>query len=324
MLILESKPAFEEFIKRFTPLYKDAELEDDFFRAVENTAQALLNFQKASEQDQTHTLISFLRAEPEFLNIVLSLTNLSAEKFKRILSAERFAQGDYGTEWDIDRIIREIRRDDEYAIRIAKLFLEGQENPTLIQQVADFYLAQIELPENWESIIRDEKVVKNLIRRKLTGKYNDAKGKAVERLVRVHLNSLNDAYELTFEHGQVRIVQKEVDFAIPTLADPFVMIMISYMETTGSGQTARANEQNKMYQEVIGLNVRYPKEQRILINVIDGAGWLARRSDLRKMHAGCHYALTLKTLDQLEAIVCKYVPAKFFKGSPRPKVIISP
>lgn len=320
MPTLSNKPTLDDLIKGFTPLYKDAVLEEQFARQVESTARALLNFQRISEHDPVQTLVSFLRADAEFLNIVLSLANLSAEKFKRILSAERFAQANYGAEWGLKKITQEIRRNDQYATRIAKLFLEGQNNPTLIQQVADFYLAQIELPENWEAVIRDEKVVKNLIRRKLTGKYNDAKGKAIERLVRLHLERVRDTYGVSFEHGQVKLVQKEVDFAAPTLSDPYVMIMISYMETTGSGQTARANEQNKMYQEIVGLNVRYPKEQRILVNVIDGAGWLARRSDLRKMHAGCHYALTLKMLEQLEAIICKYVPTKFFTVSSRPKV----
>lgn len=320
MLILRAKPDFDDFIKSFTPLYKIPSLEVEFSQIVEQTAQALLDFQRSSEHDALQTLISFLRADEDFLSIVLSLANLSQEKFKRILSAERFAQGDYGLEWSLDRILREIRRDDEYARRIANLFLEGQNSSTLTQQVADFYLAQVELPQNWEAVIRDEKVIRNLIRRKLTGRYDDAKGKAIENIVRSRLEKLRRIYGTTFEHGQVKVVQKEVDFAVPTLADPFVMIMISYMETTGSGQTARANEQNKMFQEVTGSNVRFPKEQRVLVNIIDGGGWLARRSDLRKMHAGCHYALTLQTLDQIEAIICKHVPERFFTAAKPPQM----
>ncbi len=319
MTLLQPKPSFDAFIKQFTPLYKDETLEARFSQQVENLAQTLLKFQRSEEHDVEQILVSFLRADSAFLDVVLSLANLSGEKFKRILSAERFAQGDYGTEWGLDTIKQKIHHDDDYAVRIAKLFLEGQANPTLLRQVADFYLAQIELPEDWEGVIRDEKVIKNLIRRKLTGEYNNAKGKMIEGLASAELHKLNDKYGLTFQHGQIRMVQKEVDFAVPTLDDSYVMIMISYMETTGSGQTARANEQNKMYQEIVGANVRYPKEQRALVNIVDGAGWLARRSDLRKIHEGCHYALTLKMLTQIEPIVCRHVPAKFFIKAPRPK-----
>lgn len=320
MLILRSKPGFDEFTKTFTPLYKIPSLEAEFSKRVDNIARALLEFQHSSEADPLQTLVSFLRADDDFLSVVLSLTNLSQEKFKRILSAERFAKGDYDLEWDVERILREIKQKNEYAERIAALFLEGRDNTTLAQQVADFYLAQIELPNDWQAIIRDERVAKNLIRRKLTGQYNGAKGKAVENIVQAELVKLENIYGVTFAHGQVQMVQKEVDFAMPTLNDAYVMVMISYMETTGSGQTARANEQNKMYQQVISHNVRYPKDRRVLVNVMDGGGWLARRSDMRKMHAGCDYVLTLKTLDQLEPIICEHVPQRFFTKAKRPKV----
>jgi hypothetical protein len=77
------------------------------------------------------------------------------------------------------------------------------------------------------------------------------------------------------------------------------------METTSSGQTVRANEQNKIYQDIIGRNIRY-NENRILINIIDGAGWLARRSDLRKLYNGCHYCINYNNLNQLDSIIHYY------------------
>jgi len=105
----------------------------------------------------------------------------------------------------------------------------------------------------------------------------------------------------------VKLVGKEVDHVLPSFDDPYIMVMVSYMETTSSGQTTRANEQQSMYQKIIGENVRYSPNERIFVNVVDGVGWLARRSDLRKMYTGCHYCLNMKTLDQLEPLVCRYV-----------------
>jgi len=109
------------------------------------------------------------------------------------------------------------------------------------------------------------------------------------------------------------LVGKEIDHAIPSLEELYIMVMVSYMETTSSNQTTRANEQQTMYQKIIGENVRYPNNQRVFVNVVDGAGWLARRSDLRKIYEGCHYCLNMQTLDQLESIVSNHVPKKFFK-----------
>jgi hypothetical protein len=54
---------------------------------------------------------------------------------------------------------------------------------------------------------------------------------------------------------------------------------------------------------------------------LDGAGWLARRSDLVKLYRGCDFCLNMKTLNQLEAIVCRYVPSRYFVVNPPDQVI---
>jgi hypothetical protein len=149
-----------------------------------------------------------------------------------------------------------VQRDEGFAERIARLFVEGRNSQTLVSQVADFYLAQLSLPENWDSVIRDRSVVENVIRKKLAGEYTDRKGAAIEALVRARLEPIRETYGLGHEHGQVKFLGKEVDHVIPSVADPFVLVMTSYMETTSSNQTARANEQQAMYQKVIGENVR--------------------------------------------------------------------
>jgi hypothetical protein len=317
MLTLHSKPSLDDFIKTCTPLLRIPELETKFAERVDKIADSLMGVERVD--DPVQALVRFLRADDDFLGVILALTNLSQEKFLRVLTANRFVQQDYGTEWKVDTVLRRVKREDSFAEMVANLFLEGRGN-ALLQQVADFYLAQLELPRNWQSLIVDDPtVVKSAIRRKLSGEYADAKGKSVEDLVRKQLERIRDTYGVGFAHGQVSLVQKEVDFAIPSVEDPHVMIMVSYMETTSSSQTARANEQQAMYEKVIGANVRYGT-MRALVNVVDGGGWLARRSDLRKLHSGCTYALNVKSLDQLEAIVCHHVPASYFTTTPKPSI----
>lgn len=287
---------------------------------MKSISQSVSNFRVSG--NPSDALIRFLRADDDFLGIVLALTNLSQEKFLRILSAERFASGDYGLEWNIGRVHKKVAENDEFANRLASLFLEGRNN-ALIQQIADFYLAQLELPADWQArLATDAALVQNAIRRKLTGEYVDAKGKAVEAMIRQYLDNLKTKYGVGHAHGQVALVQKEVDFSLPSLDEPHVMIMSSYMETTSSNQTARANEQNAMYQTVIGDRVRYGSK-RVMVNVVDGAGWLARRSDLRKMSDGCDYILSIKLLDQLESIICSHVPERFFVVAKRPDVVLA-
>ncbi len=212
-----------------------------------------------------------------------------------------------------------LRKDDAFAERIARLFLEGRSSQLLAEQVADFYLDQLSLPSNWSEVIRDQSLIGNIVRRKLTGEYIDRKGEYVEIIIRTRLDALQAEYGITHAKGQVKFLGKEVDHVIPSLDNPYVMIMTSYMETTSSNQTTRANEQNTMYGKVQEKNRRFG-EKRAFVNVVDGVGWLARRSDLRKIHEGCDFCLNMRTLDQLDAIICQHVPRQFFTRKPRPIV----
>lgn len=78
---------------------------------VDSIADALLAYQ--SGDDPAKNLARFLQADENFLGIILALTNLSQEKFLRILSAERFAQGDFGPEWGKERVFRKLKTDAE-------------------------------------------------------------------------------------------------------------------------------------------------------------------------------------------------------------------
>lgn len=306
-----AKLSFDEFVRTCTPLLRIPELEQQMRERVRAIVFELFNFQPVT--DPAKNLCQFLQKDENFLGILLALTNLSQEKFLRILTAQRFAAGDFEPEWDIKQVQRRIKKDDIFAEAVARLFLEGRSSGLLTEQVADFYLDQLSLPANWSDIIRDESVIGNVVRKKLTGEYTDQKGAYVEKIVRDLLDRLEQKYGVSHAHGQVGFLGKEVDHVIPSLEDPYVMVMTSYMETTSSGQTARANEQQAMYTRIVGENTRHAPMERVFVNVVDGAGWLARRSDLRKMHAGCHYCLNLKTLGQLEAIVVRYVPMRYFR-----------
>jgi len=317
---LRQKPSFEEFLTTCTPLFRDASLEREMEERVESIVSNLLDFK--SEKAGEELLAEFLCREPEFLGVVLAMTNLSQEKFLRIITAERFLNRDYAREWNADVIYRKIKSDPAFAMRIAKLFIEGRANPLLVSQVADFYLNQLCLPPNWQELIRDRNLVGNIVRKKLTGEYTDLKGDCVEGLLRARLQALKDRYGFTYTKGQVEFLGKEVDHVIPSFEEPSVLIMSSYMETTSSGQTARANEQQTMYAKLREQHIRYGTEIAF-VNVVDGAGWLARRSDLKKLYRGCDFCLNIRTLPNLDGIVLKYVPARFFAKQAKPDLTLT-
>lgn len=307
----DAKPTFEEFVEGCTPLLKIPDLEARIRERVHAIVKELLDFRP--NKNAAKNLKQFIQKDENFLGVLLALTNLSQEKFLRILTAQRFAAKDYKPEWGPDQVYRKIKKDDKFAEAIAHLFLEGRTSKLLAEQVADFYLDQLSLPANWSDVIRDENVVGNVVRKKLTGEYTVQKGEYIEKIIRRLLDDIQTKHGVTHDKGQVAFVGKEVDCVIPSVEEPYVMAMVSYMETTSSGQTARANEQQAMFQKIVGERVRHPKDKRVFVNIVDGAGWLARRSDLRKLYEGCDYCLNMKSINQLETIVVKHVPKKFFK-----------
>src|SRR5262245_39248673 len=95
-LIDYPKPSLDDFIKTCTPLAIIESLEADIRAHVDSIAAALLVY--VASNDPVENLARFLQADEHFLGVVLALTNLSQEKLLRILSAERFAKGDYELE----------------------------------------------------------------------------------------------------------------------------------------------------------------------------------------------------------------------------------
>ena len=297
------KATFEDFLASCTPLLKLPAFEAEMKSRVCEIVGRVIGFNY--DADPANGLVAFMRQDVDFFKVLLKMTNLSQEKFRRIIAAERHARGDYGNEWDIARIHRNIRQDEAFARMVADFFMEGRDNPMLVEHVADFYLEQLAFPERWADLLQDRDFAARIAREMLFGDYNDKKGDEVERLVADRLEIALRGTGLTSHKGRVPFVGKEVDLVVPSIEAPDILIMVSYMETTGSGQTARATEQNMMFNDVRTWNNRNGTN-RAFINVVDGSGWLSRRKDLSRMHRDSHYCLSLNMLDQLDEIVAHH------------------
>ena len=183
--------------------------------------------------------------------------------------------------------------------------MEGRSHPLLAGMVADFYLDQMHLPSNWSVLIQDEAFAGQVVRRMLAGNYSVQRGRHVERIVRDRLDVALQGRGLGYEKGRVWHLAKEIDVAVPDTQDPSVMIMVSYMETTSSGQDQRATEQEAMFQDIERLN-RLNRTNKAFINVVDGGGWLARSKALEEMYVNSHYCLSINMLDQFDEIVAHH------------------
>jgi hypothetical protein len=308
------KMTFQEVIETSLPFYNDEKLEEKFDSFIKERIAEIIEHRKnkAIIGVTVDSLITFLRDEPNGLLRILGKLYLSEEKFKRIITLLRKLDGTFDREWSIKRISKEIKINDGFAHKIANIFINGRNDPTLKKHLPRFYRERLNLKTLAEHLEEDELKIK--LKDKYMGTYSNWKGDLVEGLIKAELEKIENKYGISHVAGKTSIIDVTVDWAIPNLEDPYVLIMSSYQETTSSGQSTKTRDMLACYEKITHRNIHY-QENRAFVNFVDGGGWLARQKDLRRLVDGCHYFLNINTLSMLEAIVLAHVPRKYFRKS---------
>lgn len=80
------------------------------------------------------------------------------------------------------------------------------------------------------------------------------------------------------------------------------------MVTTGSGQSTKRETMISVAKEISNWNM-HDGDKIIFVNVIDGAGWLARQKDLKRIYNASDYVINLSNLEELKNIIRYYYKA---------------
>jgi hypothetical protein len=294
------KLTFDEVIKTSVVFYNDENVEKRFDDFIKEKVKDIIRYGRAKRGVSKQEVMQFLREQPNGLKRILTILHLSEEKFKRIITLLRKLEGTFDKEWSLARIERKIKSDDDFARKIAQLFINGKNDNRLIKHLPRFYRERLNLKTLKEYADKRELIIK--LKERYRGTYFNWKGDAVEDLIKRKLESIG----VNYERGPTHIVDVTVDWAIPTLEDPYVIIMSSYQETTSSSQTIKARDMLKCYEAIQHRNIQQG-ENRVFVNFVDGGGWLARQRDLRRLLDGCHYFLNINNLDMLEGIIRKHL-----------------
>jgi hypothetical protein len=311
-MIEARKISFQEAWDSSVVFFVDEELE----RRIEAKVEALLETadnHRVSETAEINIadIADFLGQKDNALDVILKDVGLSEEKFKRIISLLRKLgriPGDFDREWSTSKIKRKIAREPDFTRVIAELLVDGKRDEELERYIPRYYLDMLNYRE-----IRGSSQAARRVRYKeaLIGTYGAQKGRRVEDSIREKLDEIEAKYGIGYGRGRSRDIETDIDFAVPSTDDHWVIIMCSFQETTSSGQTTKAKDMLAAYERVCRLNSRYG-ENRAFVNFADGGGWLARKRDLERLVEHCHYFINLQHLDMLEAIVLQHVPGRYF------------
>jgi len=309
------KIEFQEALDTCVAFYNDEAFEQQFDEFIQERLSEIVDYQASgfAEPVTAENVVKFLRQEPRGLLRILGQLRLSEEKFKRIVTLLRKLEHSFDREWTIKQIEQKILKDDTFAFKVANLTINGHSDATLANHLPRFYRERLNLRHLAESGV-DEYLLRLQLKDKYIGTYSNRKGDLVEGLIKKRLESIKNKHGVSFAAGITPLLNVTVDWAIPGLEDPHVIIMSSYQETTSSGQSTKARDMLACYQAISQRNIQF-LENRAFVNFVDGGGWLARQKDFKRLVAGCHYFLNIANVDMLESIVLKHVPKKYFQKS---------
>ena len=304
------KLSFQEAWESATIFLVDETLEQEI---DEKVAALLVTADDPSVSEPAHAtaenIAEFIVRRRDGLDVILKDIQLSEEKFKRIISLLRKlgrVDEPFDVEWSMSKIKRKMAEKPAFAHLIAQLLLRGKDDPELQQHVPRYYLERL----HYQEIQSELQAVRRIhYKNQLIGTYGARKGYIVENRIKRQLERIQAKYGVSYASGRSPLIETDIDFAIPGIQDPWVIIMSSFQETTSSGQSAKARDMLTAYERVNRYNSRY-RENRVFVNFVDGGGWLARKQDFERLVESCHYFLNLAHLDMLEAIVLKHVPKK--------------
>ncbi|MBI1903560.1 MAG: hypothetical protein HYS13_20855 [Planctomycetia bacterium] len=150
-LILQ-KPTVAQLLEQITPFVIDEEHERDFLKRyiVRRRVAGEIVRLASKRRLTTSDLVELLRANDQTLNALLSLLGISQEEFYRHVTLARLEErklepptSEAFHEWKMDRIIREILADGEFADAVFSLLLGGHGDRRLSGRVPPFVLVGV-------------------------------------------------------------------------------------------------------------------------------------------------------------------------------------
>lgn len=295
----------------------DDEFDNNFLQSIKPIAQYINK--KAKYLNKKEELSKFLTIDDEFKAVIklkafVALIGLSEERLKRVVSLLRYQvfRSDFKTEWGIERISSTLKEDEKFRSLLVDLFILGR-NSDLGVHVPLYYMRYFNL-QNQEFIsdLENYKYVERILNEnEIQGKYSNEVGALVERSIKDQLdhykikNNANLIYDMQKEFP---LLNKNIDFLIPSVKSPIILIESSYNITTGSGQSKRADQLVDFFSTLMKHNANHRSKKILMLNYCDGFGWVGRQNDLRRIYDASDYVFNQMNLRVLVDVLNEFYP----------------
>lgn len=300
--------SIDEFMKSATMFYIDSELEAKYTAFLdENVSQLQKKLLGIATQKG---LEKYIREEKDALGNLIALLDISEEKFKRIITMLRIEKHHRPTgEWTLRKVREQMLANPDFMREICELLLHGSTIEKYKLLIPSHYLENFKIDASTLGRLANPDDIRRLLKKSIEGRYNNQLGDSYFKTVVTILKDYCDEKGLTYTiKKEVPKLKTTVSFAIFKGSTLCAVINIVYGITTSSTQTKYANLAEQIADKLRSFDEASRDQKKCLfINVVDGAGWVARQSDLSRLERCSDFLVNLKNLSIVKKIIDFYL-----------------
>lgn len=292
------KVAYEELIKTITMFWIDRNLEETLDKEVEKFVSTLQT--KLTKIGTKDGLKDYICSDKESLNNILGLMEISEEKFKRIISMlRRERKFVFSTEWSLDKTRSVLMDNEAFMDDVCELLLNGATSEKYKRKIPDFYRNSFKIDDGVLARLTDHEELVRLAKKQMDVRYNNSVATIVTRKIEDAIKLTCDLEGLTYVKSKnVDTLEKSYSFIIPNEKQPRILIDCSYNITTSSTQSKYADKVAATRKEILSSGKKI-----IIVNILEGAGWIGRQSDFKTIYNNSDYVLNLANIGLLDQII---------------------
>ena len=242
-------------------------------------------------------LAKFIKSERESISMLETLLGISGEKIKRVVTMLRVMKGyTFDTEWDERRIQKELASNETLMTEFCELFINGKNMPKFQALIPNFILQDFKIDVDTIGRLSSEEFMRSLIKARMIAGYSSQYAQVYDKLIKNGLESfaLNEGLELQQQ------VFSNTTIPCYIIADNRKRIIFTY-----SFQSTTSNNQNKFADNHVApiYEASRTEEHTLVVNILDGAGWIGRSTAYKKIYHDCDYFLNLQNIGQVKQII---------------------
>lgn len=275
----------------------DSKIEEKYEGLIKQSISNMKS--QISGLDSKEGFENFIRSNKDSIDQIVTLLGISKEKFKRVVSWIRISQGYvFDSEWSPSTLRTKMISDSDSMDLYYELFTQGYKSEKFTSIVPQFIISDFKLDKDVQDRLNNEDYIKNLVKSKFSIAYNGEYCDLYYKTIREKFKEIADANDdITFSIEEKVLGTHDTTAMAFIGNDKIIYLNTHFYLTTSSNQTSYAEDISKMRSQLRN----YPNA--IMINFLDGAGWIGRASDFKKIYHDCDYYLNLKTIHMLNDII---------------------